>query len=270
MGAMVANVDELLKKHQMDILELRTCLADVPLPPEYDDIRLLRYVLSYPKLGIASEQVRKGVKFRKENEDWLTAAWKGGSPPYESEVVQYCKMGVHGESNGMLYFYMRSGKAIRKLKELPAKELAPLCDRVTKFLTFVKEAIFAKCEEKTRKTRMLTKFVNIHTDMAEFPYWANMTFIKMFKETSLHSTFLHPQLMHKQVVLDPPRMFFYVWKIAKPLLPKKTVERMMFCPTAEFLGSIVNNLDPVVIPRVAGGNCKCADDDECLPGFNLC
>lgn len=133
------NVDELLRQHGKAVLELRGCLSDVHLPVEYDDIRLLRYVLSYPKLAVAAEQVRKGLRFRKENEDWLGEAWKGCEPPHADEISEYCKMGVHGEMQGLVYYYMRSGKAVRKLKEVPTKELAPLCERMTKFLTYVKE-----------------------------------------------------------------------------------------------------------------------------------
>lgn len=75
--------------------------------------------------------------------------------------------------------------------------------------------------------------------------------------------------MHKQVVLDPPRVFFYVWKIAKPILPKKTVERMVFCQTAEYITSVYGTAaDKKKVPRIAGGACEC-NEDKCLNRFKM-
>ena len=93
-------LDPLLEKHGAAIAALRAATSDF-LPPNWDDIWLLRYCLGFPE----SERlpaVRMGVEWRAKHALILAAAAAGHPPPHDAlvrphQIADLHSTSIHGE-----------------------------------------------------------------------------------------------------------------------------------------------------------------------------
>ena len=82
-------LDALLAAHAADIARLRSDVAPTELPPQWDDVWLLRYVLSFPGTENAVkrvELVRQCVAWRAENAGMLADADAGRPAPHAAAI----------------------------------------------------------------------------------------------------------------------------------------------------------------------------------------
>jgi hypothetical protein len=92
-----AALDPLLLSHAPAISALRARIA-ADLPPEWDDIWLLRYVLSFPDGDECAAKVRECVAWRSKNASMLADAAAGRPPPFAEVISQYIFQGYHAAS----------------------------------------------------------------------------------------------------------------------------------------------------------------------------
>ena len=168
-----ANVDELLTKHQADIEEVKRLTAGIlPTDPMYDDLFLLRFVITHSKKGScdfaeAADAVRKAMEWRIKNADILERTVTTRRAPNEEMCMKFNTCGYAGDLGGHEpIFVVRTGHCNSKgLMSTLSME------QVTDWLHFSREIAFRKCDERTRKTRMMIKTITI-IDLAGYSLFA--------------------------------------------------------------------------------------------------
>jgi hypothetical protein len=168
-GGMRVNIDTLLAKHTQQIADLRNRLGSaLPSTPEYDEIFLLRYVLTWEKksgdwASNAEKAIRATVEWRTKNAQVLADTRRTGVAPHEDKFLKFQTTGYSGTLGGMEPLYIvRTGLCNVKglMNSMPF-------DDVADFLLFSKEVAYARCDMLTRKTRQLIKMVTV-VDMAGY------------------------------------------------------------------------------------------------------
>ncbi|CAK4086291.1 unnamed protein product [Aphanomyces euteiches] len=87
-------LDALLNKHKADIISLKEHLQDV-LEPQYDDIWLLRFVLTNGNVQDAIEPCRYTIEWRNARKDLLDRVHAGEMPALHDQVTKFQVAGEH-------------------------------------------------------------------------------------------------------------------------------------------------------------------------------
>ncbi len=157
-GGMRLDIDKLLVEHQNLIEELRNRTNDVLLqdPATYDDIFLLRYVLTHSKKGgmdAAEDAVRKTITWRTENDVVLKKVAATGKAPHEDVMMKFNTIGYACDLAGYEpVFVVRTGHCNQK-GLMSTLTIDQACD----WLHYSKELYWQLCDQRTRKTRKLIK-----------------------------------------------------------------------------------------------------------------
>ena len=202
-GGMRTDVDALLVEHKAAIAELRESVRDC-LPQDsdfYDDIFLLRFVLTWEKKGglaQSSDAVRQTVEWRAKNAEALAQTVRTGLAPGEEVMKKFNTAGYAGSLAGMEpLFIVRTGYC--NLKGLMN---ACTVEEVTRLSTISKEVAFAECDKKTRETRKLVKMISI-IDLEGFSmFGGDSRFHKALGESSKQAAIYYPQLLGKTVLIS--------------------------------------------------------------------
>ncbi len=152
------DIDKLLVEHKVQIDDLRSRTKDVLSkdPVSYDDIFLLRYVLTHSKRGgmdTAEDAVRKTITWRTENSVVLDKVVATGKAPHEDLVLKFTTVGHVCDLGGYEpVWVVRTGHANQK-----AMMSTLTIEQVGDWLHYSKEIFWRMCDERTRKTRKLIK-----------------------------------------------------------------------------------------------------------------
>ena len=77
---------------------------------------------------------------------------------------------------------------------------------------------------------------------------------------------MYPQLLGKSIFLNVPKVFHAIFNAVKPLLSKRTVAKMVFCPGNASASTaskacecpyIAEMLGEDIVPSFLGGKCNC-------------
>ncbi|KAI8812570.1 hypothetical protein BJ742DRAFT_792881 [Cladochytrium replicatum] len=230
------------------LAELKARLADVyfdelplPTPREFDDIFLLRFLLSQPNLDKAEANVRATVRWRTKNAEILKQVRETGKPPYDDIIGKFAVMDVHKNLiDGSPMFIIRSG-----LANLNQLFIQVTNEQIFDWLLFQRERAFSLCDEATRRTGRIIKVVTVNDFATSVPGTApsgnrygsavmDRRFLKTIGAVSKLSEVYYPQLLGLSVMLNVPSTLNAVFTIARPFLPKKTLEKMRFCKGVTF------------------------------------
>mmetsp|Transcript_30333 Transcript_30333/g.68574 ORF Transcript_30333/g.68574 Transcript_30333/m.68574 type:complete len:389 (-) Transcript_30333:143-1309(-) len=227
------DVDELLAKHAQDIELLRAELVDViGGVSEYDDIFLLRFVLTHKDrggLGAQADAVRKTVKFRTDNREALAEVVRTGKPPNHDVFIKFQAAGYVGDLGGLEPVHVIRGGHCN------AKGLMHTLshEQVVDWLLYLKEIYFNMCDERTRKTRKMVKSITI-MDMDNYSIFdGEPRFFKALGESSKLSAVYYPQLLGKTVILNAPSYMRALMSTVSVFLPKSTLNKIAFCPASK-------------------------------------
>jgi hypothetical protein len=158
-----ANLDGLLSAHADAITALRTALgSELPVAEKnstvWDDIWLLRYVLSFDSLAKREESVRKCVAWRKDHAEMLSAAAAGETHAKHAAIAPYCiaSYHFHGSKFAEPVYVVRAGlhDAQKLLSSVSGSDFLD-------WLMFQKELAFITCDAQTRKQRVLVKGISV-------------------------------------------------------------------------------------------------------------
>mmetsp|Transcript_12882 Transcript_12882/g.28072 ORF Transcript_12882/g.28072 Transcript_12882/m.28072 type:complete len:299 (+) Transcript_12882:212-1108(+) len=260
------DVETLMAEHKDGVDKLKDALKTVP--DGYDDLCLLRYVLSMGSdVAKAVAAVRKAVEFREKNDSWLSAARDDDAvPPENGPITEYVKVGRHKRTNdGSVVFIVRSGIS------RPSDAISVFShETLLRHQTFYAEQNYWMCDKFTRASGKLTKVISIN-DMTGISLTSGHTdrrFMKIVGENSHQSEFLHPQMLAKMVVYNPPGIFKILFNIGKMFISQKTIEKMAVCPGGASMKKLKTSkdcpaasalFDPKNLPTFLGGECTCAD-----------
>ena len=155
-----ANVDELLAKHAADIVALRAAVPELPpvnaleTGTDWDDIWLLRWVLSYPDVEARVEALKKAIVYRTERKAFLANAAAGGPDPCPG-VQRLQVADFHGTTEyGEPVFMVRTGcsNPTAVMDAFDEKQVLDL-------ELHRREIAFRKCDAETRSRRVIVKMV---------------------------------------------------------------------------------------------------------------
>ncbi len=152
------DIDQLLDDHRAELNDLRSRTSDMLSSNTafYDDIFLLRYVLTHIKKGgieIAADAVRKTVAWRAANAAVLEKIASTGKAPHEDIMMRFTTSGHACDLGGYEpVWVVRTGHCNQK-----AVMSTLSIDQVKDWLFYSKEHVFRLCDERTRKTRKLVK-----------------------------------------------------------------------------------------------------------------
>jgi hypothetical protein len=157
-GGMRLDIDKLLVEHQSLIKGLRSRTEDVLLkdPVSYDDIFLLRYVLTHNKrdgMDAAEDAVRKTIAWRSEKESVLNMAAATGKAPYDDIAMKFSTCGYACDLAGCEpVWVVRTGHQNQKALMSTLTQ-----EQVVEWMHCSKEVFWQICDQRTRKTRKLVK-----------------------------------------------------------------------------------------------------------------
>ena len=159
-GGMRLDIDQLLDNHRSEISDLRARTSDLLSrnPSFYDDIFLLRYILTHSKKGgieVAADAVRKTIAWRTENEVVLEKIALTGEAPHKDIMLRFNTAGHACDLGGYEpVWVVRTGHSNQR-----AMMSTLSIDQVKDWLHYSKEVFFRLCDERTRKTRKLVKVI---------------------------------------------------------------------------------------------------------------
>ncbi|KAG1665206.1 hypothetical protein FOA52_002608 [Chlamydomonas sp. UWO 241] len=274
------DVHALLRAQQFALLQLAHAMSDVlgtpssPNSPPYDDIWLLRFLLSSKgDVNEAEVRARACLTWRKDKAELLELALEGKVPPYFDAFTKYTCTGSHGQAlDGDYIFIVRAGICNGKalLQELSVEE-------VIDCLMLRKEQAFLLMDAATRKTGRLCKCIAVndlnHATVANM----HRQFMHAIAQSSKLTELYYPQFLDAAVMVNPPAVMKVVISTMRGLMPKKTQELMRMCPGNTLSGDVSAcpfaraRLDAALLPVFLGGRCAsagCVAAGGCIAGHS--
>mmetsp|Transcript_38149 Transcript_38149/g.93725 ORF Transcript_38149/g.93725 Transcript_38149/m.93725 type:complete len:418 (+) Transcript_38149:397-1650(+) len=238
MEATRQNVDALLEERKSEIEELQARCKDV-LPPveEYDDIFLLRYVLTHLKgkggsasgMDKAEKAVRETVEWRQKHKDILEEVRRTGKAPHHDIASNFFTGGRCGDFNGLEPVWCaRVGHCNFKglMSTLSVEE-------VSDWLHYTKEFNYNLCDKRTRETRKLIKCITV-VDFSNFSlFGGDRRFYQAVGDSSKRAAILYPQFLAKNVLINTPVYIRKVMAACGVFFPKSFLEKIAVCPATD-------------------------------------
>jgi hypothetical protein len=267
---MSTSIDELLEQHAPAIATLREALS-TELPARWDDIFLLRYVLSFAEHERAAT-VRKALAWRVAHAPMLAGAAAGAPPPHHALLAPYQCADFHGTTkHGDSLYIVRTG-----LSDIPAMLGGGVtAEMIVDYNMANREVAFIMADRETRARRTLVKtitLVDLRSEVSSF----NSTFMKAIGDSSKLAEFLYPQLLKRTVLYNPPSFFGIVFSLIKPVMSAKSLEKTTVCPgggaqprgpraaaACPFAAAL---FDVDSLPTFLGGACRCSAKGGCVGG----
>lgn len=231
-------IKDLLKKHSSTIEAVRNNIKTDPLYDEkrYDDIWILRFVLSNKSVKASTKSAIATMKFREEYKLNNMDDCQYRIPNHRDGPYLYpChkKFYEHCEGNPMIHCLHDEDRGIMVYLELFHVNLSTYAKVISKedmimSRIMISEGIYRVLDEITRRTGRLTKVCRVF-DMEGFPLKSfDKDCLNLESETANLIQEFYPQSASAILVVEAPRWCGWVWKIAKPLLPHRVRDKFDF------------------------------------------
>ncbi len=266
-------LEELFAAHAPAIAALRAELGEGALPPPWDDLWLLRYVLSFDTAAERAPAVRECLAYRAAHAPMLAAAATGAPAPFAAALEPWMVAGEHGVGhNGEPVFIVRAG-----LSNARGAMGAVAEAELVQFLMYWKERAFLHCDRESRaRGRLVKQLVLLDMAGASFATF-DMRHLRALGAAGKLSEVVYPQLLGRSVGVHPPAFLATVRKMMAPFMSKKQLEKQSFCPGAAAAGPPSRSpasacpfasrlLDVATLPTFLGGACTCTALGGCVCG----
>ncbi|KAG9401141.1 hypothetical protein AC1031_009897 [Aphanomyces cochlioides] len=240
----------LLNKHKADITALKDHLQDV-LEPQYDDIWLLRFLLTNGNVQDAIEPCRYTIEWRNARKDLLDRVHAGEMPALHDQVTKF-------QGYGEPLFIVRIGLSNSKA----LMEVLPF-DDLLEYYMLIRERIFLHCDKLTRATRSFVRMI-ILLDFQGFSITRgyDRQFAQLNEATGRFSEKMYPQLLGRTVFLNTPSAVPWMIKLLKPRTSDQVAEGKFFCPGGRDISAcpfVSSYLGLESLPTFLGGSCTCGN-----------
>ena len=255
------DIDELLAKHADAIIELRGRVAEAPhyKADDYDDIFLLRFLLSNGTIDKAETNLRSTFVFRHEQRERLARAASNIKDP-KHEPMSKLSIADLLEVTTLAdepILVVRTGRSdVRALMNAYSE------DEVVEYLNYSKETAFQRCDAATKRTRRLVKMITI-LDMNHSKMSGNdRRFFKALGRASKDAEIYYPQLLALTVPVNPPAYIGILWQLGKRFMPARTIAKIRFCSATDTTNAkqhvgqcpfVGRNFTPETLPTFLGG-----------------
>lgn len=237
---------DLLVENSSAIATVKNAVQSNPLyePSRYDDIWILRFVLSHKKDTDASSRAAIAtMEFRKEHNlnekdlrglikhfDGAPFATAGYGLPY-GDKIDICAKGdgvvfaMPDENRDVMQYIFLSKMDMHKITETMTR------DDMFSLLIYVKEALHQVLDGITRKTGRLTKLVKFVDFDGMSLKRMSRGYLSMDASVNKELEDFYPQMLAGLLVVHAPKWINGIWKFARPLMPKRVVEKVDFLPS---------------------------------------
>lgn len=232
-------LSELVKIHEQDLKKLRSELNAQRAEEDFDDVFLLRYLLSNGDPGHHTvEAVKKAQYWRKEYSTLVASAKANACSGHldSSALKEYMSDEDLATLDSCLkatftcsttqppdfpMYVIHSGKA--KLTKLMGQVSI---ESVGLWLTWRNEIGFWRCDAASRKSDRLLKQI-IVMNMAETSFWEqDMRFFMAYGNSSNRANWLHPQLLARNIVVNPPSYMSFFWMVGRQLVSERLLKKV--------------------------------------------
>ena len=241
----------------------------VEIDESYDDLVLLRYILSFKQVAEAAEAVRKAIAWRAENKELLDKVARGEQLPCRAVIARYAVSDYHrkGLADGSPLLVTRAA-----LCDLPALVAHVKMDELVAWLNYLNEQAYREVDRVTRQTGRLTKVIRVN-DLANAPLLnQDRAFFSAIGKSSKMASFLYPQLVEANILLNSPSLISIVLKIAAQFVSPSTMSKVVLCQgRATAKGNVADcpyasrRFKMEDLPEFWGGKCDC-DHTGCIQG----
>ena len=269
-------VKDLLEKHKASIEDVRQRIKSdetvgKPLwdPERYDDIWILRYILSHKgdknsaaKAALKTMKIRDEMNMNElgdirhriknygvENEDTIESL-----PGFDLYNKYACKNGIiisqPDPDRGVLVFLDISDWDFDGMMAGMSNE------QVKEHSLYLNEAVYQILDEVTRRTGKLTKLTRI-LDLGTFSFFKiNYKFSRRDAAIQKQIEDYHPQLLEKIYIFNPPSWFNAVWQVMRPFFPKRFAEKLDVAYSSKLHTPLLKQVSEANLPERLGGKNK--------------
>ena len=275
-------VEELLARDGVreEIAELRqrmgSALPDAdPVGVPFDELFLLRFVLSFESAEAAEPKLRGCVEWRMANQVVQQAARENFAGNYGAvDALMPQLVGIKQRMSGKLHRKVTAlGGPVYNIRACLNDEKALVAylkensfTMLRDFMLLQRETAFHICDMETRRTGRLVKMMTWY-DINGMSIALDRRLMSEMGAISKLSESLYPQLLQAIVVLNAPALVRGMLHIAKPFFSKRVLEKVHFCGNTKGQNSAPNAIYgcPVVmrlttidtVPTYLGGTCNC-------------
>ena len=234
-------IKDLLEHHAVEIDELRTIIEkeDTYSKDLYDEIWMLRYLLSHKKVSKASDAAIKTMRYRQEKKlnelgdirnkiiDHRNRE-DGRTFDIQKKYLQFSR-----DSTGLMYAQPDLDRGVVEIVTPSKLDMLSIVknmslDDVLDMYILCNEIVYQILDDVTRRTGRLTKALKI-LDFTDFGlsgfHWQ---YARRDIAARRQIETLYPQLLGKVVLVNVGSWFATMWKVMKPILPKSSVEKISF------------------------------------------
>jgi hypothetical protein len=264
------DLDELLTENASAISSLRSALG-ASLPAEWDDIWLLRFVLSNSVPEVCLAKALTCIEWRSKNSAMLADAASGRPHALSAALAPHFVIGIHGTSLfGEPLMVLRVGMC-----DGAAFVASAPPDILCEFLMYTREVCYMRCDAETRRRRKLVKTFSIIDAAGSRLSQFNRECADLLAKTGKLSDSVYPQLLVRTVIVHPPSIFQAAWTICKVFVEAKTLDKISvcggsgssLCSTAAGCPYAFKRFDPTMLPTFVGGQCQCTELGGCIGGI---
>mmetsp|Transcript_17812 Transcript_17812/g.26350 ORF Transcript_17812/g.26350 Transcript_17812/m.26350 type:complete len:288 (+) Transcript_17812:138-1001(+) len=235
-------VKDLLEKHASQLVELRNILEkeESYCKERYDDLWMLRFLLSHKKVSKASAAAISTMNFRKDRKinelgdirhkmiNHLEAETSDRNFEIHRKHMKFCHSPL-----AIIYALPDPDRGLIQIltpkymdQENFVKEIS--LEETVEVTLYGNEIIFQVLDDITRRTGKLTKLLRI-MDMEGYALKDfNRALMKRDAAANKALEDHYPGSLGTCIVIDAPSWINAVWKVVKPLFPKKFVEKIAF------------------------------------------
>lgn len=248
-------VKDLLKEHATSIEKVRQeILSDEVVgkalwdPKKYDDIWILRYVLSHGgNTKHASKAALKTMKFRHEwkmNEKGDLRRFiknygveENSNDETLESLPSYELLNAHCGENALIVAHPDPDRGVLIYCDFGMIDCDGIvagmtCEEFKDSYVHLNEAVFQINDDVTRRTGKLTKLTRF-TEMKNFSFLKfNRKFINMNAALQKELEGYFPQFLQKAYVFNLPSWLSAMWTVVTAFFPKRIVEKLNVCPSS--------------------------------------
>jgi len=232
-------VKDLLEKHANKIAELKAILEkeESYSAEHYDDLWVLRFLLSHKKVSKASKAAIHTMNFRQERKmnEMGDVRWRANDHtdpqsdrifPCQRKYMEFCKT-----KDALMFTQPDPDRGVVQII-FPGKiDMTGVVDNMTadellEGYLLGNEVVFQIVDEVTRRTGRLTKVLRI-MDGSDFALSSfNSDYIKRDAAANKQLEDFYPQLLGTVVYANMPGWAHAIWRMFKPFFPKRFVEKV--------------------------------------------
>eukprot|EP00545_Synedropsis_sp_CCMP1620_P014207 CAMPEP_0119013202 /NCGR_PEP_ID=MMETSP1176-20130426/8128_1 /TAXON_ID=265551 /ORGANISM="Synedropsis recta cf, Strain CCMP1620" /LENGTH=314 /DNA_ID=CAMNT_0006966265 /DNA_START=39 /DNA_END=983 /DNA_ORIENTATION=+ len=222
-------VRDLIEQHKEKIQKVRTNLEQDPLydPIKHDALWIMRYILSHKKVDKATTAAKKFILYRKQKQ--LDEADIRNDPPgLNCKVEGVRKWWACNDNDALIFCHPDQDRGVvmfLKLKGIDQNKVAQIQDDEWPFWYFM-EWMFQVLDATTRRTGRLTKGIRF-VDLGAFSLRQNnRECINRNAKNARECQDHYPQMLASVYVIHVIAIFQGAYRLIKPLLPKRFVEKL--------------------------------------------